>query len=107
MHPRYRWPRSEPPLYLAVEPKERIHRREWKAKRQNLLVIAAKKRGFQCCLEDVEDESRPGTVGFTHMEALGDPGKINFTETVSIKVLRRQIGPKEVQDFRKFCCAQK
>ena len=107
MHPRYRWSRSGPPLYLAVEPKERTHRREWKAKHQNLLVIAAKNRGFQCCLEDVEDESRLGTLGFTDMEALSDPGKINFTETVSIKVLRRRIGPKEVQDFEKFCCERK
>ena len=107
MHPRYRWSRSGPPLYLAVEPKERTHRREWKAKHQNLLVIAAKNRGFQCCLEDVEDESRLGTLGFTDMEALSDPGKINFTETVSIKVLHRRIGPKEVQDFEKFCCEQK
>lgn len=55
----------------------------------------------------MDDESRLGTVGFTNMEALGDPGKINFTETVSIKVLRRQIGPKEVQDFEKFCCERK
>ncbi|KAI4574288.1 hypothetical protein MJG53_012464 [Ovis ammon polii x Ovis aries] len=76
-------------------------------KHQNLLVIAAKRRGLQCCLEDVDDESRLGTVGCTNMEALGDPGKINFTETVSLKVLRRQIGPKEVQDFEKFCCERK
>lgn len=69
---------------------------------QNLLVIAAKRRGLQCCLEDVDDESRLGTVGCTNMEALGDPGKINFTETVSLKVLRRQIGPKEVQILKSF-----
>lgn len=55
----------------------------------------------------MDDESRLGTVGCTNMEALGDPGKINFTETVSLKVLRRQIGPKEVQDFEKFCCERK
>ena len=51
----------------------------------------------------MEDESRLRTVvGFTDMEALGDPGKINFTETVSMKVLCRRIAPKE--DFEKFCC---
>ena len=32
MHPRYRWSGTEPPLYLAVEPKERTHKTGWKAK---------------------------------------------------------------------------
>lgn len=41
----------------------------------NLEVIADKKRGFQCCLEDVEDESRLGTVGLANMEVMGDPGR--------------------------------